>query len=404
MKIKISFFLTTFLLCCVTEQKESSPLTLINISNALETKQVTYLSQFIDSIVFVPLELSDKSLVSSSPGVEITTDFIIVRNSGRKPPHLLVFDRKTGRFIRDIGMMGRGPNEYSYIPEAFFNQLQETIYAIGNNDNVLVYDLFGNVRHIFKMPDYFQVEGIAGLEGIQFSSGSFNTYLDTNTFVSYVNNYSGHEKKKLILFSKDTIVKIFPNYLSWERTPSNNINVFSPENIFYRFNNQLFFKEAFNDTLFEVSKDLLTPRFVFSFGKYGIPYALQDEYLKSGKRNQAFTLDDFTENQNYLFFTIKFNFQSYLTFYDKRIKYLKVCEGIDSYTSALIDDINDFLPVSRIRFNERNEFIAYFDALSIKNWIDSNPERANSLFEKYTWLRDFDESGNPVIMIAKCKN
>jgi hypothetical protein len=391
-------------LSCATKQKEINPSTLINISNALETKQVTPLSMFIDSIVYVPLELSDKSLVTSSARIELTKDFIIVRNWGRKPPLLLVFDRETGKFIRDVGTMGRGPNEYSSIPIDFFNQLQETIYAMGNNDNVVVYDLYGEVKDVFNIPDYFQFEGIAGLEEIQFSSGSFDTYLDTNTFVSYVNNYSGHEKKKLVLFSKDTIVKIFPNYLSWERTPSTNINVLSLETIFYRFNDRLFFKEAFNDTLFEVRKDKLTPRYVFSFGQYGIPYALQDEYLKSGKRNQAFTLDHFTENHNYLFFTIQTNSKKYLTYYDKRNNALKVCEGIDSYTSALIDDINNFLPVTGFHFNERNEFITYFDALSIRKWMDSNTDRANTLSEKYPWLKDFDESGNPVIMIAKCKN
>jgi hypothetical protein len=391
-------------LSCSTRQREINPSTLIDVSDALEKKQVTHLSMFIDSVVYVPLELSNRSLITTSPRIELTKDFIIVRNWGRKPPLLLVFDRETGKFLRDIGTMGRGPNEYSSIPKDFFNQMQETIYAIGNNNSVLIYDLFGDVKDVFKIPDHFQVEGIAGLEGIQFSSGSFDTYLDTNTFASYVNNYSGYEKKKMVLFSKDKIVKIFPNYLSWERAPSNNINVLSLESIFYHFNNRLFFKEAFNDTLFEVRKDTLTPRYVFSFGQYGIHYALQDEYLKSGKRHHAFTLDHFTENHNYLFFTIQTNSKTYLTCYDKRNNYLKVCEEIDSYTSALIDDINNFLPVTGFHFNERNEFITYFDALSVREWIESNPDRANTLSEKYPWLKDFDESGNPIIMIGRCKN
>jgi len=220
--------------------------------------------------------------------------------------------------------------------------------------------------------------------------------------VSYVQNYTGNEKKKIILFTKDTIIKIFPNCLSWERRQSRNINVATP--IFYHFDNRLFFKEPFNDTLFEVKINELNPRFVFSFGKYGIPYALQNEYITSGKSTNAMSVNYFTENKNYFFFTIFKGKKSYLSYYDKSKKSLTICKGSDSNISSIIDDINNFLPITKFHINERNELISYFDALSTWKWIDANPDKARSLTNKYPWLKDFDESGNPVIMIAKCKN
>jgi len=177
--------------------------------------------------------------------------------------------------------------------------------------------------------------------------------------------------------------------------------VISP--FFYHFDNRLFFKEPFNDTLFEVKNNELNPRFVFSLGKYGIPYALQNEYITSGKSRDAMSVNSFTENEYYLFFNIYKDRKPYLSYYDKRNKSLNVCKESGSYPSSIIDDINGFIPITEFHINERNELISCFDASSILEWIDANPEKARLLSMKYPWLKDLDESGNPVIMIAKCK-
>lgn len=280
MKTIISISLILLLISCSGKLNEVNELTTIDVVSAFENKQDTHLSMFVDSVVYVQLESSEKSLINRQPVIELTEDFIVVRNWVRgEPPLLLVFERKTGKFLREIGKRGNGPDEYSSVPESFFNQTQKTIYTLDVNDKILTYNLQGEIKYNFKIPEQFQTE----VEGFPstLSSVSFYTYLDSNTFVSYVQNYTGNEKKKIILFSSDTIIKIFPNYLSWERTPSRTINVVTP--VFYHFDNRLFFMEPFNDTLFEVKNSKMNPRFVFSLGKYGIPYALQNEYITTGK-------------------------------------------------------------------------------------------------------------------------
>lgn len=401
MKTFTSITLILFLLSCTGKQNEVNEPPSIAVVSAFKNMKDTYLSMLVDSVVYVRLETSEKSLINIQPMIELTEDFLIVRNWVRgEAPLLLVFDRKTGKFLREIGRRGRGPNEYSFVPKSYFNQTQKIIYTLESNDHILTYNLNGDIKDNFKIPEQFHTD-IEGLPGTLVSA-SFETYLDSNTFVSYVQNYTGNEKKKIVLFSKDAIIKIFPNYLSWERTPSRNINAVSP--IFYHFDNRLFFKEPFNDTLFEVKHNKLKPRFVFSFGKYGIPYALQDEYIRSGKFINAMSVNYFTENKYYFFFTIFKDKKSYLSYYDKSKKSLNVCKESDTYPSSIIDDINGFLPITKFYINERNELISYFDALSTRKWIDANPDKARSLTIKYPWLKDFDESGNPVILIAKCKN
>lgn len=401
MKTIISISLILLLISCSGKQNEVNELTTIDVVSAFENMQDSHLSMFVDSVVYVQLESSEKSLINIQPMIELTEDFIVVRNWVRgEPPLLLVFERKTGKFLREIGKRGNGPDEYSSVPESFFNQTQKTIYTLDVNDKILTYNLQGEIKNSFKIPEQFQadVEGFPGT----LSSVSFYTYLDSNTFVSYVQNYTGNEKKKIILYSMDTIIKIFPNYLSWERTPSRTINVVTP--VFYHFDNRLFFMEPFNDTLFEVKNNEMNPRFVFSLGKYGIPYALQNEYITSGKFINAMSVNYITENKDFLFFTFYKDRKSFLSYYDKRKKSLNVCKERGSNPSSIIDDINGFMPITKFHINERNELINYFDAISIRKWIDANPDKSRSLTNKYPWLKDFDESGNPVILIAKCKN
>lgn len=397
MKKPLILLMIFLIFSCSRKQDEYSNLKTIKVVKPFEDLHETNLSMLTDNVVYLPLELTDKSLVGQSPKIAVTEDYIIVRNYKYTPPLLILFDRQTGKFIRNIGTMGRGPNEYSSVPENFFNSEENLIYALGSNHNLMVYNLKGDLINDFKIPDIFEVKGMP------FSSGGFDAYLDSNTYASFVTNWTGKEKKKIVLFSKDSVIKIFPNYRSWNRIQSNTIHVFTLQNLFYHFENRLFFKEAFNDTLFEVKKDILLPRYAFSLENYSIPYELQGEYLASGKLNKSITVDGFTENLNFVFFNIRNDGKTYLSYINKKNNVLRVCSGNELTNSALIDDINGFLPITQFNFNDHNELISYYESFKIKYWIKLNPEKAQSLSKKFPWINNLDESGNPVIIIAKCK-
>jgi hypothetical protein len=397
MKKLLFILIATQTISCSNAQDKESDLITIDALKALENIQELTFSKLFDNIDYILLEQTPKSLVTPDPYIALTEDYIIARNQGRYES-LLVFDRRTGKFVREIGTMGRGPNEYSFIPLDFYDSNKKIIYTLGSNENIITFGLNGDYLGDIKLPNCYEVDGMPFL-----SSGSFDTYLDSTTYVSYVSNNSGNERKKMVLFTKDSLVKVFPNYLSWKRSPSRNINVLSLETRFFHYGNKLFFKEAFNDTLFEVRKDNLLPRLVFYFGKYSMPYELQDEYLSSGKWKVSMFVDRLAENSDYLFFSLRANQKSYLAFYNKDTRKTKVCMGTGSYPSTLIDDVNGFLPVTRFNLTNRNEMVSSFDALQVKKWLDSNPKKATLLRGKFPWLVNLTESGNPVVMIAKCK-
>jgi hypothetical protein len=365
---------------------------------ALKNIEELTFSKLFENIDYVVLEQTPKSLVTADPYLALTDDYIIAKNQAREMS-LLVFDRKTGKFIREIGTKGRGPHEYAYIPHDFYDSKKKIIYTLGNNDNVITFNLNGEYSGEIRPPNIFTVDGRS-----PFSSGSFDTFLDSSTYVSYVANVLGNEKKKMVLFSKDSLLKVFPNYLSWKRTPSNNFFVLSPETMFFRYKNKLCFKEEFNDTLFEVRRDVLLPRIVFNSGAYTIPYQEQENYLSTGKWQKCIIIDQFNENPDYLFFTFQLGPKTYVAFYNKETQITKVCTGTDSFPSALNDDMNNFLPVVKFKITDSNELICSFEALAAKKWLDSNPEKAKALIEKFPCFKNLTDSDNPVVMIAKCKD
>lgn len=172
-----------------------------------------------------------------------------------------------------------------------------------------------------------------------------------------------------------------------------------------RWDNNLYFKELFNDTLFRVTIDELIPRLVFDGGKYSFPYKLQGTLMDSPdiSRNY-FLIWNVNENSSYLFFQLNFD-KTYTGYYDKRSKATYICEySGETKKAALIDDINDFLPVTPTNFTKNNEMVAFFNAKDIKKWIDSNPEKAEAFGKKFPWLYTIDEMSNPVIFIGKCKD
>ena len=99
------------------------------------------LSFFVEGeLQIVKLDDSEEALVKNGV-VVISDNYILVRG---KPCKL--FDKKTGKFITDIGSVGQGPNEYNAIYDQQIDELNNRIYLLPWSMNkILVFDLKGNI-------------------------------------------------------------------------------------------------------------------------------------------------------------------------------------------------------------------------------------------------------------------
>jgi len=95
-------------------------------------------SNFADTVIYIPLETNSKSLLGGIIKIQLTDEFIFI--SGRDK--LLLFSKK-GKFVRQIGKKGKGPGEYLRILD--FVVTQDTVYITSTGKrSLLIYNVNGD--------------------------------------------------------------------------------------------------------------------------------------------------------------------------------------------------------------------------------------------------------------------
>lgn len=386
-----------------------SKLIILNLAEAFSRQQEVPLSRFVNKITYVPLETKQESLISSSPNIEVSDDFVIVKNGGQSKNQILLFDRNTGKFIREIGKQGRGPGEYMSVGFIPFNPVNKEVYAISASREILTYDLSGNNIDKIKIPEFKDTKMVkadqtpaqnALLSKIMLT---FYAILDSNIFVGYVQNFSGWENRKLVLLSNEGVLKIFPNYLTWDREKGNGF-LLPPGGFakFYRWDNKLNFIETFCDTIYQVTKSSLIPRYFFDWGKFNAPYSKQVEVAKDWYN--FFFISNISENKNYIFFQLWYSKEVYTGFIEKKNNNITICKIGNSDKSALKDDLTGLMDVTPTYFTQTNEMVNVIQPGELLKWFKENPEKAEKAKKQLPWLTGIDEFSNPIIAIAKCKD
>lgn len=108
----------------------------------LLNKTVTIpLSSFVDELQIVKLDNDDRALVSQNETL-ISDNYILVKGSNQNPYKL--FDKKTGKFLTNIGSYGRGPSEYLNVYCAQIDEKHNRIYLLPwQTRQLLVFNLKG---------------------------------------------------------------------------------------------------------------------------------------------------------------------------------------------------------------------------------------------------------------------
>ncbi len=402
-----------FIISCSNSLKETSGLDRIKISEALDNQQEVKLSQFVESIEYIQLEETDQTLLYY-PLIEVNDEYIIARNSGPSAMGpILLFDRKSGKFIRGVGKSGRGPGEFQMGNGCIYNVFSKSLYGLAYSHNeIQEYDTDGNFLGTIKLPIMID-EKVPEKWGVP--SINLHQYLDNEVFVSYISNTTGWDKRKIVLYTRDSIIKIFPNYLFWERKSWRSMNSIGMNPSFFRWKDKLSVKEDFNDTVFQITRSSLNPRYVFQTDGLGPSTELHE--LGAGATNigefakyyydelgKYYFIKDICENDLYLFFQLEYEKKKYTGFYNKTDKTTTICKLLENDISAFIDDINDFLPIQPQKITPNSEMILKLEGEDIAKWIKNNPDKLLRISKNMDWLKSVSSASNPVIVIAKLKN
>lgn len=381
--IQINIFIISGLLNTLFSQQ----LPVLDLAAALEQPSKILLGDFVESITYLPLATSSKCLVDDNPRVLVTKDYIITKTLNQ----CLLFNRKDGAFLREIGKYGRGPGEYRNTL-GFFNESELTFYFMGWNGNLLKYSLDGAFKGSIKIPGY-----VDNLKAPSFPD--VYTYLDNNTLVCNFAIFFGTEDKSIMIFDlKGNILKTLPNQYILKK--KQNLVIRNKEIIFHHFNDNLFFQSCYNDTVFKLTLSSIEPAFILKRGKYLPPF--ESRWWPMSKQQEAgfISQPECFEDTRFISFNFYLNYKTrHFALYDKSQKSMRVTEN----RTGIENNIDGFMDFIFQNINDSGEPACMIQPVDLIKWIKDNPDKFKALRPDLQKFKDVKIGDNPIIVIGKYK-
>lgn len=347
------------------------------------------------NIKYIPLQTTDTSLILGKfyplsfykilPG----DDFFIIRQYST----VLKF-RDDGAFEQRIGTIGRGPGEFQICHDIDIDQSGAIYIADGWKETFFKYSANGELVKTFKSPLIR-----APLEFIYFE-GRFLCY-NQNAQANIINSYN-------LIDSSGSIIKSYPNKYPFTRHDGSG---FTYENIFYRFNDHIFKKEVYCDTIFMYDGLCFKPHIVIKVGKKLITPEIRS------------STDGFDIGKNYIYPFKLFEFGDFI-YYEFANK-LQPFSGSEKYAfvaskknafqalinseTGLINDLDGGPCIIPITIKNDSTIIAMVDAGELKNYVASDlfkklvPKYPQKKIELEKLAQSLKETDNPVLMMVSLK-
>jgi hypothetical protein len=381
---------------CHTGKKPQADLTTIDIIPALSNYKEFRLSEMIDSVEYIKLETRPECLISSASRV-IGKKYILLLNG--RPPQVLLFDR-TGKFIRPIGKIGKGPGEYTY---------PDCVDLSPNEERIIVHDIS---QRLFME---FSVDGslISTYPAPRITEeGSY--YLDQNNIV-----FMQRPLSDSLHFPRIVVLNLVTRehkslwFKDYKRNPQTDAAGYCFGNDLYRIDDGIVFKDALCDTIYRVFRDgSIKPAYgMNSFFPKAVYYCMTEQEI------------DALSHVNLAGFTPRFLFfigddkERFHMVYDVagnttyRLPQLKKCLGRNDYAFGIINDLDGtgpywFWSESEIRSNVLSSQLQIYD---LKEKIQADCfTKADLKTNKYRdqlkkLAEESSENDNPVIRIMHLK-
>ena len=351
-----------------------------------ENLSTDFFSEEVDSISFIPLETNDSVLVGQVSGIFYLGDRLLIVDAN-KAQRIFVFDMQ-GKYQYSIGSKGEGPGQY-----ASLNQVRVDKDTINVFDwmkwKYICYDIEGNVlyEHAFhkKMPEVL-------------------IRLENQTFVGA---YAGYYEK-------------YPFHLSWINEcdsivdtglPIRNPHPVPAGTLQYTLDGTLLFYHSLCDTIYEISKRRIIPKYSLGLYKEGEVNAFLSRTKHMGKGEYLKTLFDSRDGDITNYFSLFETPDAWLVEHQKGpFVYFSVV-GKDGQTRNYIrTDMNSrklYIPFSMMDV-KGNWLLSYIDEnFQMKIGEDNRSLFLNQLVseEDRSLLNNYDaETQNPIICMFHLKH
>ena len=250
------------------------------------------LSFFTEELQMVKLDNADEALVKES-NVLISENYILVKNSEQIPYKL--FDKKTGKFITNIGAYGQGPGEYQYVYDQQLDEENNRIYLLPwSLQIIMVYDLKGNFLE--TVPLCFNVP-------------KGNMKIDTKAGTVIISALPFEGTKAVVwqqTLKGELLKSIEPGHLSVQPDYSNEMAAYKADDI-YGFNIFTFDPRIDSAYHYDINQNKLIPIFTMDFKteKPPIHSYVETKDFFMGDFSEIKKLNDFiSTTQNNMFYIV----------------------------------------------------------------------------------------------------
>jgi hypothetical protein len=313
-----------------------------------------------------------------------------------------VFDRKTGHFVRHISQRGQGPDDYQEAERVLSGQKGQ-ILLLGNHQ-YRFFNLDVTLSHKTRVDTFNPC-----------SFRSIVAYEDL--YVGYVINSRGKATIRIAFFDKTgVLIDSIPNYRFNEDVSKQTGGDFS----FYQFNNNLYYKDIYCDTLYQIKNVMLQPRYIFNTGGRAVPYESQSEgrvdirEAMAGREWDRYAKyivinNKILEDANFLYFTFDYQRMMYPAIYHKSEDKTRILmpESLPQHPSMRIsypygfeNDLDGGLPFWPAQMISEKEMMCVYTAEELLE-LDSSKITDPKLKEV---LNRLEYDSNPVIAIVTLKD
>ncbi len=388
----------------------------IDVLPAFENLTELKVSQLGKNIRYVPLETTESSLIGATYRIQLLKDGILVSYGGRSEAHCYLFDRETGKFIREIGHKGEDPKGYSG-PKAYVHPVTGHLYFQRNPNKLMKYNQNGEFLGEVVIPNSistgfypsFNKESMLVYEGPSLNSHKRQLYyldevkgktgdvvLPTTTQseevkmdgIQGISVWSGGIGKYGLL-SYSGIIEMSLKNGTEARYPGNYPAIWPMEDGFRLL-------EAFSDTIYHVKGQALEPYLAFNLGDRRHP---AEELGKKEGNEDKLTMTYALETEGLIYFQCAKNLYGEFQVYNGLYRKADGTVVMNKVQEAFTDDLTHFLPFAPMTHTPKGAFAGTLSIEQIQAWQEEHPDA--KLEGALAPLKDLDFDANPVVVIVE---
>lgn len=336
------------------------------------------LSAFTEELQIVKLDDADDALVKET-SVEVGEKYFLIK--GQREIPFKLFEKKTGKFVANIGAFGQGPGEYQNIYDQQLDEENNRIYLLPwSTKQLLVYDLQGN-----SLPPI----------PLCFGAPKGHFKVDTKAATVIVSALPFEGQKAVVwqqTLTGELLKSVEPGHLSVPRDFSNEMGVYK-NGTDYIFNVFTFEPRPDSVYRYDITNNTIIPVFTMDFKIAALPihsYTKNNRYYFGDYSEPKKLTDNLTTTQNHQYY-----------FVDK-----KTLKG--SFFNLKNDFLGDLDISYAIYAISGDYYVHNADPGNLKDdlekILEENKKMTPEMRKKLTKLKDsITENDNNYILYAKIK-